>query len=125
MVAKKSVVFNIVAFITLLNFVFLICDIFCVDRSSVLYDYEPVYSVYETLLKCTSFGITLIIFILYPVEFFLLDKYPHLKNKIDIKNPILNKVHSFCFYFGYSLFIFRLILFIIFNVMAMEFMWEL
>lgn len=125
MSAKKSVVFNIVAFITLANFVFLLCDMFCVDRSNVDFSYGAPTTIYDTLLKCTSFGITLVIFILYPLEFFFLDKYPQYKNKIDIKNPFLNNLHSLFFYTGYSLFIIRLIIFIIFNVLAMEFMWDL
>ena len=126
MKAKKSAVFNIISILTLVNFVALICDIFLIDRSGWdSSDGGTGPNMFRYILKCTSFGITFVLFLLYPLELYLEDKNIKLTNLISIKNTALKKIHSFFFYIGYSLFIIILIIFIIFNVVAMEFMWDL
>ena len=126
MKVKNSVVFNIISILTLINFVAFLCDMFLIDRSGWDFSYgAPEQNIYDYILKCTSFGITFVLFLLYPLELYLEDKNIKLTNLISIKNPALKKIHSFFFYTGYILFIIRLIIFIIFNFMAMEFMWDL
>ena len=126
MKVKKSAVFNIISILTLINFVAFICDMFLIDRSNCDFSYGGTGpNIYRYILKSTSFGITFVLFLLYPLELYLEDKNLKLTNYISIKNTALKKIHSFFFYIGYSLFIIRLIIFIIFNVIAMEFMWDL
>jgi len=123
---RKSAVFNIISILTLINFAALMCDIFLIDRSYIDSNYEDIgITPYGYLLKCTSFGITLVILLFYPYELHLEEKGIKLTNFVSIKNSALKKIHSFFFYIGYILFIIRFIIFIIFNVVAIEFMWDL
>ena len=126
MKVKNSAVFNIISILTLVNFIAFICDIFLIDRSNWDSSYgAPEQNIYDYILKCTSFGITLVVLLFYPYELHLEEKGIKLTNYVSMKNTALKKIHSFFFYIGYILFIIRLIIFIIFNFMAMEFMWDL
>ena len=123
---KKSAVFNIISFLTLINFVAFMCDTFLIDRSYIDSNYEAIGTIpYEYILKCTSFGITLIVLMFYPYELHLEEKDIKLTNYVNIKHTALKRLHSFLFYTGFILFIIRLIIFIIFNFVAVEFMWDL
>lgn len=119
---KKSIILNIIAFITLLNLC-LLTGHFTVCKS--VNEYEFSSCLFDLPLKFTSFGITFLLACLLPLEFYIVNVNPKFRPEINIQNKLIKKLYSVLFFTGFYLFILRLIIFFLFPGIGIEFMWDL